>query len=134
MTIAIAAMGGGTPGISAARNSFTIGAGRTLYEYHFNVTFDSSYPIGGESIAASVDGDSPWSVMTTVDKIVCVPVIAPGGTGGFSAGDLIVGVGDVTNKKLLLYVNVVAGTSFVQVTDTTNASLITMHCIAYGYR
>jgi hypothetical protein len=125
---------GGTPGVSSARNLLVTGTGRTLYEHHFTVTFDSSYPTGGESIAAAVDADSPWAVMTTVSKIVCVPMIAPGGTGGFSAGDLMIGVADITNKKLLLYVNVAAGSSYVQVTDTTAAQLITIPCIAYGYR
>lgn len=110
------------------------GVGRVFFEHHFDVTFDSSYPTGGESIAATVDPDSPWSVLTTVSRVVCIPVIAPGGTGGFSAGDVLYGIVDRTNKKLLLYLNVAAGTDLVQVTDTTNASLITMQCIAYGYR
>jgi fibrillarin-like rRNA methylase len=41
---------------------------------------------------------------------------------------------DITNKKLLLYLNAAAGTDLVQVTDTTASQLITMKCIAYGYR
>jgi hypothetical protein len=125
---------GGTPGVASARPALVTGTGRVLYEHHFKVTFDSSYPTGGESIAAAVDADSPWSVMTTVDRVVCIPVIAPGGTGGFSAGDVLYGIVDITNKKILLYLNVAAGTDLVQVTDTTNASLIIMSCIAYGYR
>ena len=134
MAATIASMGGTGPGVASARPVLALGASRTMFEHHFTVTFDSSYPTGGESIAAAVDSDSPWSVMTTVSRIVCIPTVAPGGTGGFSAGDLMIGVADITNKKLLLYLNVVAGSSYVQVTDTTNASLITIPCIAYGYR
>jgi hypothetical protein len=133
MAASIASIGGSGPGVSASRPVFATGTGRTLYEHHFTVTFDSSYPTGGESIAAAVDTDSPWSVMTTVSRIVCIPVIAPGGTGGFTAGDVLYGIADLTNKKLLLYLNVAAGTDLVQVTDTTAAQLITMSCIAYGF-
>ena len=134
MAVSIASIGGTQAGVSAARNTMVTGTGRTLFAHHFTVTFDSSYPTGGESIARDVAPASPWSVLTTILSIVCIPAIAPGGTGGFSAGDLMVGVADITNKKLLLYVNVVAGTDFVQVTNTTNASLITIPCIAYGYK
>jgi hypothetical protein len=133
MAVTIASIGG-TPGVAAPRQVFATGTGRTLYEHHFSVTFDSSYPTGGESIAATVDADSPWSVMTTVDRVVCIPVIAPGGTGGYTAGDVLYGIVDITNKKLLLYLNAAAGTDLVQVTDTTASQLITMKCIAYGYR
>jgi hypothetical protein len=133
MAASIASIGGSSAGVSASRPIYATGTGRTLYEHHFTVTFDSSYPTGGESIAASVDSDSPWSVMTTVSRVVCIPVIAPGGTGGFTAGDVLYGIVDITNKKILLYLNAAAGTDLVQVTDTTAAQLITMSCIAYGF-
>lgn len=134
MAVTLAHTGGSGAGMSSPREEYVSGVGRTFFEHHFRVTFDSSYPAGGESIAASVGEASPWAVMRTVSRILCMPTIAPGGTGGYSAGDLMIGVPDLTNKKLLLYVNVVAGTSYVQVTDTTASQLITIDCIAWGYR
>jgi len=132
MAVTMAATNTG-PGSSAPRKTLAI-AGGGLISYPFSITFDSSYPTGGESIAASVDPDSPYSVMRTIIGITFFPVIAPGGTGGENAGDILEGVLDPTNKKVLVFTTPATPGNRVEITSTHNLSLITMYGVAYGLR
>jgi len=103
-------------------------APKAMIRYPFTITYDTSYPTGGESIASAVAG-SPYSVLRVVDNIDIQDSIAPGGTGGFSAGDIAHGIVDYTAaaQKILLFIN---GT---QVSNGTNSSLIILRCVAEGY-
>ena len=125
MAVTIAAPGTG-PGVSATRKVFAT-SGRTYTMHPFTVTFDSSYPTGGELIDTTITG-SPWAVLTTVDRIVTTPLIAPGGTGGLTSGHTIVGVPDITNKKLILSDN------SAEVANTTACQLIVIPCVAFGFQ
>lgn len=126
MSVTLTIAGGTGPGNQGASRPVFANAPRALYRVPFTITFDSSYPTGGESIAATITG-SPYSVLRTIDHIAIYDAVAPGGTGGFSAGDIAHAIVDYTNKKVLLYINA------TQVTDTTNASLITLRGEAVGY-
>jgi len=125
MAVTIAANSTG-PGSTQPRKFYAIG-GRTLYEYPFTVTFDSSYPTSGEDISTAI-ANSPWSVLTTVKSITPSPFTAPGGTGGSTAGHVMTACADLVNKKLILVDN---GT---EVGSGVNCSLMTIECVARGFR
>ncbi len=81
------------------------------------MTFDSSYPTGGEPLAASALG---FSSITSVR-------IHP--TGGY------VFEYDYTNKKVLVYVEeaVAAGGPLLELADTTDIATIAPRFSALGY-
>ena len=125
MAVTMAPSSGTGPGNASSRGFYAI-SGRALTAYPFTLTFDTSYPTSGESIAATI-ANSPYAAMGTVQFIDCVPFVAPGGTGGSTAGHVMTGAADLVNKKVILVDN---GT---EASNAGNYSLITMSCIAYGY-
>lgn len=132
MAVSMVPTSGTGPGNARSTQTYSV-AGRPQFIYPFDVTFDSSYPTGGESIAATIT-NSPFAVLTTVKAIMAMPVIAPGGAGGENAGDILELVPDITNKKLLVFTTPATPGNRVQITSTNSLALITFKCIAIGYQ
>lgn len=84
------------------------------------VTFDSSYPTGGESFTPADVGLSEFlAVLVSVDSA--------------AAGGHVVQY-DYTNKKLMAFVEeaVAAGGALVEVANTTNLSNLKVRVVAIG--
>lgn len=77
------------------------------------VTFDSSYPTGGEALSASLLG------LNKINAIVSVGVRTPSG----SVANVVY---DATNAKLI------ANTVSAEVADTTDLSALVVHVVALG--
>lgn len=80
------------------------------------ITFDSSYPTGGEALVASDFG------LTEILAVICLP------SGGY------VGEFDEANGKLKTFWvdTTVDGAPLAEVADTTDLSAVVMWCIAIG--
>lgn len=78
-----------------------------------DITFDDSYPTGGESVSASDLG--------LQNVLAAIPVVRTAGTGSVTAVQY-----DVENGKLLAY------TAAAQVANTTDLSAVTVRVIAFG--
>lgn len=126
MAITMAPTSGTGPGNASSRGFYAV-SGKALIAYPFVVTFDTSYTTAGQSIAATV-ANSPYAVLGVVESIDVHPGVAPGGTGGATAGQMTSGAVDLVNKKILLSV------AFAEATNATNYSLIKLRCIAYGHQ
>lgn len=78
------------------------------------VTFDSSYPTGGEALSASLLG------LNVINTIISVGISTP-------AGSVTSVVHDSTNGKLI------ANTAAAQVANTTDLSALVVHVVAQGF-
>lgn len=78
-----------------------------------DITFDSSYPTGGEALSASDFG------MQVI--LASIPTVRTAGTGSVTAVQH-----DIENGKLLAY------TAAAQVANTTDLSAVTVRVIAFG--
>ena len=97
----------GSPSVKAVFGDFRIAV--------IEVTLDSSYPTGGESVDFTANGE-----FSTIDTVL--PLTTSGG---------ILPVWDQTNKKLLAY-DQDGTTEFAQVTSTDDLSAETINCLVFG--
>jgi len=81
----------------------------------FEITFDSSYPTGGESMTAADIGFSKIEFITFA-----------GGDGGYVFDY------DFANSKVIVYRSAGSAAALGQVPNTTNLSAITTRAMAWG--
>lgn len=116
-------------GEDSASGVVKLGKGDNLKLALRNITFDSSYPTGGEAVTAANFG------LTSILAMICLP------TGGYVASF------DAANSKILVYLRgaitenaagsytqsaVLAAAAFAEVADTSNLSTLTVQCWAIG--
>jgi len=103
--------------VSIVKRSGLVPSGRAVVA---DVTFDSSYPAGGEPYTAAMFG------LTRIDQMQTAPALASSTTG-------LLCLADHTNSKLMLFGMAAAagvGTALTE-TNTANQSATTCRVVAY---
>lgn len=87
------------------------------------ITFDSSYPTGGEPVTPGVFG---MTKIVAIQPIGPAMAIAGGGTSAYSVGY------DAVNKKLQAFGGAASGVALAEVANATDLSASAVTAIVYG--